>query len=225
MRDLNGPKSLIEDYTNSLYHENSYPLITKARSASVELGKAGISMSDQEARTMAVFIKANRAKKFVEIGTLTGATALWISQAMGENSILWTFEKDANHTKIAEGIFKEFMNINPTQKIQCVLGDAQEELSSIEALGPFDGIFIDGNKAAYGHYLDWAEKNIKMQGLIVSDNVFLGGAIFQKNEGQKFSDKQIAVMKTFNQRLADPTKYYSVILPTQEGLSLAIKLF
>lgn len=108
------------------------------------------------------------------------------------------------------------------KKIEFVLGDAREELKKLEALGPFDGIFIDGNKAAYMDYLEWAEKNIKTGGLILADNVFLNGSVWGEASA-RFSEKQIRIMQEFNKRLADPDKFVSVIAPTFEGLYIAIK--
>lgn len=225
MRDLNSPKSLSDQYIANLYPQELSPLIAKARQASEQFGKSGISMSANEARQMAFVIKTAGAKKFVEIGTLTGATAIWICEAMGSGSTLWTFEKDQAHANAAEKIFNEYINLNSDRSILILKGDAQEMLATISKQGPFDGIFIDGNKAAYGKYLEWAEINIKKGGLIISDNVFLGGSVFSVNTESKFSEKQVQVMQAFNARIADTHKYFSAILPTAEGLSVAIKLF
>ena len=104
------------------------------------------------------------------------------------------------------------------------MGDAREELEKLNSLGPFDGVFIDGNKAAYGDYLAWAEQNLRVGGVILADNIFLSGSVWGESTQQKFSDKQIRVMQEFNNRLSDPTKFQSAVVPTFEGLFVAIKL-
>ena len=188
----------------------------------MELGKAEISLSPAEARLVSTLIFSHGCKKFVEIGTLTGASALWILHGLHKEGTLWTFEKEKLHAKVAKEVLRQYQKQQESQKIHVVEGDAQETLSSIEDEGLFDGIFIDGNKGAYGFYLDWAEENLKKGALIIADNVFLGGAVFTGNTA-KFSKKQIEVMREFNRRLANFEKYQSAIVPTGEGLFVAIK--
>lgn len=224
MRDLTQSLRPQETYLHHLYPNEPTDLIHQARAAAVELGKAQISLSPSEARLMATIIQSHRCKKFVEIGTLCGTSALWILHSLASGGELWTFEKDRDHAKVAKDIFKLYSKTEENKKVHLIEGDAQETLKSINGDGPFDGIFIDGNKSAYGTYLDWAEENLKKGALILADNVFLGGAVFTGNTAI-FSKKQIEVMRAFNERLANPEKYFSTIVPTGEGLTMAIKLF
>lgn len=216
MRDLEQDLSPQETYLHSLFPNEPTELFEKAREESVRLNKAAISMSPGEARLMATLIHSHGCKKFVEIGTLTGASALWILHGMGAKGQLWTMEKDPEHAKAAKKILKSFKNA------KVIEGDAEETLKTLEEAGPFDGIFIDGNKSAYGRYLDWAEENLKKGALIIADNIFLGGGVFTGNTA-RFSKKQIEIMREFNRRLADPEKYQSCVIPTGEGLFMAIK--
>lgn len=224
MRDLSQDSSPLENYLHMLYPTEPNALFEEAREASRELGKAPISLSPHEARLMSTLIQMQGCKKFVEIGTLTGLSALWILQGLSEGGELWTLEKDERHAKAARLIFEKYSEKNKDKKIHLIEGDAQKTLASLSQQGPFDGVFIDGNKSAYETYLDWAEKNVKKGGLILADNVFLGGAVLTGNKAT-FSKKQIDVMKSFNERLADPKRYKGCIVPTGEGLFVAIKLF
>lgn len=224
MRDLTQNLTPQQSYLHHLFPTEPIPLIQEARAASVSLGKAPISLSPSEARLMSTLIASHQCRKFVEIGTLTGASALWILHGLLPEGELWTFEKDLDHAQLAKNIFLQYEQRETSKKVHLIEGDARVTLPLIEQHGPFDGIFIDGNKSAYQSYLDWAEKNLRPGGLILADNVFLGGSVFTGNAAQ-FSKKQIEEMKAFNERLADPAKYVSSIIPTGEGLFFAIKLF
>ena len=224
MRDLTSEKRPLDSYLQILFPGEPSDLFRRSREYAQDLGKAGISLGPAEARLMATLIRAHQCKKFVEIGTLSGTSALWILHALGKGGELWTFEKDLDHSKLAKDIFHQHQASNSEQKVYLIEGDARETLKSIESQGPFDGIFIDGPKSAYSDYLDWAEKNLKKGALILADNVFLSGGVFTGNTAT-FSKKQIEVMKEFNQRLANPEKYFGAIIPTDEGLFAAIKLF
>jgi predicted O-methyltransferase YrrM len=217
MRELETERFPVKEYIEGLYGKDS-ELKTKAREFSRELSKEEISLSPVEARMMATLIAAHGAKKFVEVGTLTGYSALWILEALGDNGQLWTFEKDAAHAKKAREIFAGKQNVT------LVEGDAEATLPTIEKEGPFDGIFIDGNKGAYGRYLDWAEKNLRKGGLIIADNVFLRGAV-HSGQSEAWSKSVTATMRQVNERLADRCKYFGAIVPTSEGLFIATKLF
>ncbi len=224
MRDLSQDSSPLENYLHMLFPTEPGELFEEAREASRTLNKAGISLSPHEARLMSTLIHMQRCKKFVEIGTLTGLSALWILQGLEEGGELWTLEKDEAHAKIANRIFDRYKETKTGRKVHLLEGDAQKTLLTLEDKGPFDGIFIDGNKSAYEVYLDWAEKNVRQGGLIIADNIFLGGAVLTGNKAT-FSKKQIDVMKSFNERLADPKRYRGTIIPTSEGLFVAIKQF
>lgn len=217
MREVEVSKS--EEYTLSLLAEESGSK-KKSRLFSEELNLSRISVNPAEAQLIKTLICSHQCKKFVEIGTLTGLSAQYIFEGLAEGGTLWTLEKDPKHMDYAKEAFSDIER--GSKKIEFVLGDAREELKNLEDLGPFDGVFIDGNKAAYGDYLDWAEKNIKVGGLILADNVFLNGSVWGEVSA-RFSEKQIRIMKEFNQRLADPSKFVSVIAPTFEGLYIAIK--
>ncbi len=191
----------------------------QSRAASEHFGLAGISLSRGEAHILRWLTQLKPTKKAVEIGTLTGLSGLYILDGLEKGGQLWTLEKNSEHAEAAQPILQKFAAGND-KKVELVVGDARETLPSLEAQGPFDFIFIDGNKAAYGDYLDWSEKNLKPGGILVADNVFLGGSVYGSTEA-RFSEKQIQVMKKFNERLMDSDIWRGALLPTNEGLFIA----
>jgi len=209
-----------------------------SRSYAEELGLNKISLSPIEGRLITTLVASRNCKKFVEIGTLTGLSALYILEGLTSGGTLWTLEKSENHAEKARDVFAQYHSIEMSQleglsertpkqmdakNIELILGDAEITLKTIASQGPFDGIFIDGNKAAYGKYLQWADTHIRPGGLILADNVFLFGSLWGDNETIKVSEKQVRVMEEFNKILADSTKYISTLIPTEEGLFFAIK--
>ncbi len=215
--------SKAQTYIESLISEEALSK-RKSRDFAEELGLGKICLSPSEGSLLAFMVRLLGCHKFVEIGSLTGLSAQYILEGMNGNGELWSLEKTEPHAAKA----LEALSQHPAaKKVHVLLGDARITLEELKAQGPFDGVFIDGNKAAYGDYLDWAEKNIRFGGLIVADNVFLSGAVWGDNEGhsKKFSEKQIKVMQCFNKRLSDPTLYDSILVPTNEGMLLAVKRF
>lgn len=202
-----------------------WELLQIAREFSDSLNKTGISLSPVEGRMLATLVKSHNCKSFVEIGTLTGSSGLWILRGLLHSGCLHTFENNPNHAEKAKIVFEQYQThfADHSKSIHVHLGDAECLLPTITNAGPFDGIFIDGNKSAYGRYLDWAEQNIRTGGLIIADNVFLSGGVWGEQD-HPFSEKQISVMQSFNARLADENKFLTTFIPTSEGLSVSIKL-
>lgn len=219
----NDSPTSLEQYYQAVWGAGEPTQWQRARQASDQLNKTAISLSHLESRLMSFLIAQNRCRKFIEIGTLTGASALWILQALPADGKLWTLEKDPAHAAAARQVLAD------DARAIVIEGDARETLKLLVDQGPFDGIFIDGNKAAYGDYLTWAEENLSPGGLVLADNVFLGGAVLMEQDGVKlmplrFSDKQVQIMREFNSRLANPTHYRSALIPTSEGLIAAVRL-
>ena len=206
-------------YIESLLPKESSPKIT-ARDFSEKLGLAGISISPSEAHLIQFLLRLSCPTKVVEIGTLTGLSASYFLEALPSNGKLWTFEKSSQHAEMATQVLA-----SPIQNGQCEirLGDALLELPKIESDGPFDAIFIDGNKAAYYQYWKWAEKNLAAKGLIVIDNVFLAGAVWGDLSQQKFNEKQISEVRKMNEEILRHPAFSSCFIPTSEGLLVAYK--
>ena len=116
-----------------------------------------------------------------------------------------------------------FAKFDAGKKIELRVGDALESLAELE--GPFDMIFIDADKLNYMNYLNWAEKNIRKGGLIVGDNTFLFGAVYAAEPVDRVRKTAFDAMTAFNARLGDDRYYTGILLPTPEGMTVAIKNF
>jgi predicted O-methyltransferase YrrM len=161
------------------------------------------------------------AKKIIEIGVLNGYSSIWLARALPQDGRLYSLEK--NYKRIQPSL-ANFKACGVADKIELIEDDALASLAKLEAEAPFDMVFIDADKSNYGNYLDWAEKNIRKGGLIVGDNAFFFGAVYGENT-REFNPDTIKVMQKFNARLGDPKKYSGIMLPTAEGLVVAVKEF
>ncbi len=177
--------------------------------------KEGINISSTEGHMLAFFVKTFQVKRILEIGTLYGYSALWMAQALPPKGSLITLESDPHNAQKAR------LLLASEKRVQIIEGDAKETLKQLT--GFFDLIFIDANKSDYKHYLDWAEKHTQKGGLIIGDNTFLFGAMYDDKEAQKANKKAFCSMKKFNERLAKKNMYESMLIPTQQGLTVARK--
>ena len=192
-----------------------------SRSGAEGLGLNAISISSTEGHLIQYFLKSVKAQKVIEIGTLTGLSAQYILNSIPATGYLWTLEKSAEHAAQAElALAEEIKN----GRCQILLGDARETLLELGRHGPFDAVFIDGNKAAYWDYFEWAFANVQLGGLIIADNTFLSGAVWGEATEQKFNAKQIAAVKKMNDFAFQSKSLSSCMIPTLEGLLVCRKI-
>lgn len=228
MRDNFNTTSAKHDYLNSLITATSQQdfvrLADKARNDSVQIGKASISLSYFEANCLHQVIKQHGCKNFIELGSLTGFSGIFILSALAGKGKLFCFEKDEKWIPFLQENLSQAQSLkdNIGKSFSIVSGDALENLKKLSIDEPIDGFFIDANKSAYLEYLLLAENRLKPGGIIVADNIYLDGSVWGQ-VSERFSKKQVEVMKEFNHRIFDSNKFTSLFLDTSDGMIVAIK--
>lgn len=207
------------EYIRKLYAPQD-DLLLGIAAACEEIGM-GIQIGPEEGKMLQMFITLHGVKTIVEVGTLLGYSTVWMVRALPEDGHIYTLNKDPSHCRMARQAFMQAGDL----RISMLEGDAHDTLPQLNDKGPFDMIFIDADKLSYNDYLDWAEENVRKYGLIVADNTLLFNTIGLKEPPADVAPSTWHSMQLFNERLANPEKYFSVMLPTKEGLTVAVKLF
>jgi caffeoyl-CoA O-methyltransferase len=128
-----------------------------------------------------------------------------------------TCEIDPKHARVAE---ESFRKAGFAERSRIHLGPALAGLGKLEPEGPFDLVFIDADKESYPQYLDWAARNLRKGGVVIADNVFLFGHL--ADEGEQSAALQ--AMRAFHQRLAQSGEFRATVVPTGEGLTVAVRV-
>lgn len=208
------------DYIRKLYAPQDALLETIDREL-LALDSA-IHVGPEEGKLLQMLIGLYGVNTVVEVGTLAGYSAIWMARALSDKGHVYTVNKDPKHIEMA----RKFIEMaDAGHRISMIEGDARTMLSTLDPMGPFDMIFIDADKIHYNDYLDWAEENIRTGGLVVADNTLLFGLAASDTPPDNIAPTTWANMRRFNERLADPERYFSVMIPTQEGFTVAVKLF
>ena len=194
-------------------------LLKKIKQATEREGVERMQISPHEGRILQFLVQISKSKKVVEVGTLYAYSALHIARSLPEEGQLFTLDISSERHKKAQEILK---NSPDFKKINWISGRALDTLKSIESQSPFDMIFIDADKEAYGEYLHWAEKHLKRGGLLVADNTFLFGAVYGESDRSP-EKKTMETMKDFNSRLSNSAYWEGALIPTAEGLTVGIK--
>ncbi|HSQ98135.1 MAG TPA: O-methyltransferase [Rickettsiales bacterium] len=208
-------------YIRELY-ANEDDLLKNIRNQCILDNKA-ITINPEEGKLLQLLIKLGNIKNIIEIGTLYGYSTIWLVRALPHTKI-YTIDKEPENSNTAQKNFNQLEN-NLSKNIKVINGDAIEELNNMISKNiECDMIFIDADKSNYPEYLKLSEKLIKKGGIIVADNTFLSGGVYQDYLNQRIRIKAQKNMRLFNKMLADKDKYLSIMINTQEGLTIAIKL-
>ena len=209
-----------EIYVEELYAPED-PGLRLIRERLVNAGRWGVNISSREGKILQIFMRLITAERVVEIGTLFGYSGVWLARALPPQGHLYTIERDHECVRMAK---KAFADCKVEHQITVLEGEASVKLEELKEKGPFDLIFIDANKSAYLDYLEWSAQNLRQGGLIIADNTLLGGGVAHERKPENLSTRQWEGMRAFNRALADTSRFNSMLFPTTEGLSVAIKL-
>lgn len=209
--------SLSEKYINRLFAQETEDL-KAVRTALMEDDKYGINVGAYEGKLLKFLLKLIQAKTVVEIGTLYGYSTLWMAQALPQDGKIISIEKNEAHHNRAMSLIAASKH---TEKVELHCGDALNILEGLKVKP--DAIFIDADKGNYKNYLNWAMENVRSGGLIIGDNTFLFGHMIGEDRGERASQKAIEAMTAFNETLANSEDFVSVMIPTHEGMTLAMK--
>lgn len=206
-------------YVDSLYAPED-PGLAAIRDRLMTANRWGVNIGANEGKIMQLLVRLSGAKKIVEIGTLYGYSGVWIARALPNDGHLFTIERDHECVRQARKAFDE---CGVSEKVTSLEGEATNLLASLVSKGPFDLVFIDANKSAYPEYLEWAAANVRSGGLIVGDNTLLGGHVASDQKPDQLSRAQYTEMRKFNDLVANDARFFGTILPTDEGLTVAIR--
>jgi predicted O-methyltransferase YrrM len=102
-------------------------------------------------------------------------------------------------------------------KIEVVVGAGMEVLPSMRT-DSMDAAFLDADKASYPDYLAECIRIVRHGGLIMADNAFAFGQLFDENP----TDREAPAIKAFNEIIASDARLECVIAPVGDGLWVAV---
>lgn len=196
--------------------------LASIRKHAAEQNREGMQVSPYEGQILQSLVRWSGASRVLELGTLFGYSTMWMARALGDDGKLVTVEKSKERHQFAT---RALATLDVAGKVTLLCGDIEALKADLEAMAPFDFVFIDANKSAYLKHLMWVEPLVKKEGFIVGDNTFMFGGVYGAEIESKWSPSVIENMKKFNDRLADRQLYQASLLPTPEGLTVAQKLF
>jgi len=163
-----------------------------------------------------VLAAATRAQRAVEVGTAIGVSTLHLARG---GAHVTSFEVDPERHEQAK---RYLARDGRSDQVDLRLQDAAEGLATLEP-GSFDLAFIDGPKSGYSTHLDQVIPLLKPGGLLLVDNVLMGGGAASGEQSNQWSAESIELIRAFNESLKTRGDVRATFLPVGDGVALAVR--
>ena len=123
-----------------------------------------------------LLLAMNRPMRILEVGTAVGFSGILMAEYAPTGCQITTIENYEKRIPIAR---ENFIRAGKEKQITLLEGDAAEVLKTLDE--PFDMIFMDAAKGQYIHFMPEVLRLLKINGVLVSDNVLQDGDIIESH--------------------------------------------
>ena len=164
--------------------------------------------------TLEILARSVGARRMIELGSGYGYSGYWHARAVGQSGELHLTDGDPENERKAEDYLGR---AGLWAAVTYHVGDAVTSLNALD--GEFDVIYDDIDKEGYPDAWRAARERIRMGGLYVCDNVLWSGRVIDDQR-----DERTAAILEHNALIAEDDRYVSTIVPTRDGVMVAIRI-
>jgi len=201
----------IEEYMASLQARHDEPVLLEMEQEGRERNFPIIGRN--VGVTVEVLARAVGAQRVMELGSGFGYSAYWFSRAVGRGGEVHCTDGDPNNAAKAE----EYLSrAGLWDRVTYHVGDAVEQMATVE--GEFDIVYDDIDKHGYPAAWLAARERIRVGGLYICDNVLWSGRVLEDGP-----DRDTAAILEHNRLISEDERFVSTIVPTRDGVFVALK--
>ena len=192
-------------------------VVPGVEAAGEEMGDLALmQIAGDQAALMTVLVQATGARRALEVGTFLGYGAIAIARGLPPDGELVVCEIDQDYADRARG---HLTDAGLEGRARIHVAPAIETLRELPGSEPFDFAFVDADKAGYGGYYEECLRLLRPGGLLLLDNVFMGGRIL----APEADDEGMMVMRELNDRIAGDDRVDAAMLGIADGITIARK--
>ena len=195
-----------------------HKVLQELRAETRTLEMANMQIAPEQGQFMGLLMKLMGARRYLEVGTFTGYSALACALAMPDDAELYALDVSEEWTSIAQQYWER---AGVSERINLILGSASHTMSALipEQQNSFDAIFVDADKTAYAIYIQYAFELLRPGGLLMIDNVLWDGAVID----QSVDDEDTVAIRRVNEALYADERWDLSLVLIGDGLTLASK--
>lgn len=167
-----------------------------------------------QGRFLSMLSQMIQPKYILEIGTLTGFSALCLAEGLVADGELHTIECRERDVQVA----REYISKSRfAQQIKVHVGAALDVLQTLKFT--WDIVFIDADKVNYIQYFDQVIDQVRKGGCIIADNVLFHGQVLE----EPIKGKNAKAIHAFNEYVKNNDRVETCLLTVRDGLMLIRK--
>jgi caffeoyl-CoA O-methyltransferase len=192
-------------------------LLARLAAETAELGDIAVmQIAPDQGALLTLLVRAIGARRAIELGTFTGYSAICIARGLPAEGRLVACELREDYAATARRWFAE---AGIAQRIDLRVGAALDTLRSLPAGDRFDFAFIDADKEGYPDYYEQCVARLRPGGLLMVDNVLLGGRVLDPDS----NDGSARAIAQLNKRIAEDERVDVAMLGIADGVTVTLK--
>jgi caffeoyl-CoA O-methyltransferase len=195
-------------------HSRQDEVLARVARETASMPDSGMMSPPDEAALLTMLARLVGARRALEVGTFTGYGAIAIARGLADGGRLTCLELSEEFASIAR---RNLDAAGVLDRVDIVLGPADESLAAMPAEPTFDYVYLDADKQAYPTYYDLILPRLVPGGLLLIDNVLLRGAVIDPH------DDRSRTIDDLNNRITADDRVDSVMVLVADGLTLVRK--
>lgn len=195
-----------------------HPALRRCRLETAKMPRSEMQIAPEQGAVMGVLAKLIGAKRYLEIGTFTGYSALSLALALPKTGRVVCLDISEEYLGRARKYWKA---AGMGKKIETRLGPAAKTLDKMIARreSPFDMAFIDADKKNYGRYYERVLRLVRKGGLILIDNTLWYGRVADPN----VNDPDTRAIRALNRKIHGDKRVDMALATVGDGLMVVRK--
>jgi predicted O-methyltransferase YrrM len=197
-----------------------HPTLRTCREETAKLGGVAImQIAPEQGAFMGLIAKLMGAKRYIEVGTFTGYSALAVGLALPTDGSVDALDLSEEYMAKARNYWN---NAGMQSKITGHVGPAVATLERFIADGrsnSYDYAFIDADKSSYDAYYELMLKLVRPGGLIAIDNVLWFGRVCDPSD----QSNDTKALRALNAKIKTDPRVDTVLLPFADGIFMCRK--
>jgi len=196
------------------------PLLAELRRETAGMSQANMQIAPEQGQFMAMLARMIGARRYLEVGTFTGYSALAVMLAMPKQGEATCLDISEAWTSIAQ---RYWIRAGLADRVHLHLRPATETLESLIRdgwSGDYDMAFIDADKTGYIDYYEACLTLVRPGGLVLIDNTLWDGEVVAPVDDQ---DEDTRAICAFNRHVHRDDRADISLVPLGDGLTIARK--
>lgn len=195
-----------------------HPALRRCREETAKLPNSQMQIGPDQGAVMALLAQLIGARRYLEVGTFTGYSALAVALALPEDGHIVCCDISREYTDRAR---EYWVQAGVSSKIDLRIGPALATLDEIIAdnAAPFDFAFIDADKTNYDGYYERVLKLLRRGGLVALDNMLWSGDVADP----RVTDAETSALRALNEKIQGDPRVDMALATLGDGVMLARK--